>query len=458
VKLRTRLTFASAAVTSISTLLIGGFAVNSSHNSGIALLDNSLNAVAVSVRGASTAALSNALYSVQQSNMALTLVYYTARKVPSVLNLSSLTVIPNPTNNEIAASRKHPITHTGLENYRFRTMQLSDGEYLVVAASLNDIDNRYQSDLLHLILFILICLVAAGIATAALVRRDMKRIEELIGTAGEIAGGDTNVHIALDQGNSEIDQLGESLNKMVAALRHTAEIEEQAAIRMQDFLGDASHELRTPLTVVKGYVELLAGPAMADPQNRARAFERVSSEIVRMERLISDLLFLAEFGDVPLQDFESIDISEILKSHLADFSILDESRSIESRIESDVKIEGSASHMARLFSNIFGNISRHTPPSAPVRVTLIRMQDGAHLTIEDGGLGLPDGAYARGLQSFQRFDKSRSREDGGSGLGMSIIFAIAREHSASATLQRSDLGGLGVNIVFSNVVFSNLIS
>ena len=375
-----------------------------------------------------------------------------------MLNLSSLKVIPNPTNREVAASTKRPITHSGLENYRFRTMKLADGEYLVVAASLDDIDKRYQSDLLHLILFILICLVAAGIATAVLVRRDMKRIEELIGTAGEIAMGDTAVHIALDHGNSEIDQLGESLNKMVAALRRTAEIEEQAANRMQDFLGDASHELRTPLTVVKGYVELLAGPAMADPQKRAKAFERVRSEIVRMENLISDLLFLAEFGDVPIRDFESIDISEILKSHLADFSVLNESRTIDSSIESEVIIEGSGPHLARLFSNIFGNISRHTPSTAPVRVALQRMPDGVHLAIEDGGPGLPNVAYVRGLQSFQRFDKSRSRENGGSGLGMSIIFAIAREHSASVTLRCSDLGGLGIHIDFSNLVFGNLSS
>jgi two-component system OmpR family sensor kinase len=451
VKLRTRLTIASAAVTSISTLLIGGFAVNSSHNSGIALLDNSLNAVAISVRGASNAALSNALYAVQQSDVALTLVYYTAQKKASVLNISSLTVIPNPSSHEITASTKRPITHTGLEDYRFRTMQLTDGEYLVVAVSLHDLDKRYQSDLLRLILFILLCLVAAGIATAALVKRDMKQIEVLIGTAGKIAGGDTDVHIALEHGNTEIDQLAKSLNKMVVVLRHTAEIEEQATIRMQDFLGDASHELRTPLTVVKGYVELLAGLAMADPEKRARAFARVSSEIVRMENLISDLLFLAEFGDVPNDRFAPIDISQILRSHLMDFTILNESRNIESNIEAGVIIDGSAPHLARLFSNIFGNISRHTPSTAAVRVTLERTSEGVYIAIEDGGPGLPDGAYSTGMQSFQRFDKSRSRENGGSGLGMSIIFAIAREHSSTVTLQRSVLGGLGVHLFFGNL-------
>ena len=450
-KLRTRITLASAAVTSISTLLIGGFAVNASHNSGIALLDKSLNQVATSVRGHTNAALSEALYSVQQSDIALTLVYYTAQKQPSVLNESKLTVVPNPTTREMKVSLKRPMTHTGIENFRFRTIALSDGEYLVVAASLQDIDKQYRADFLRLLLFILMCLVAAGIAIWGLVRRDVKRIEVLIATAGDISSGDTEVDIAPAHGNSEIDQLAQSLNKMVAALRRTAEIEEQAAIKMQDFLGDASHELRTPLTVVKGYVELLSGKAMADPEKRARAFERVGAEIVRMETLISDLLFLAEFGDVPNQEFLKIDISEILLSHLADFSTLNDSRQIDANIEEGATIQGSTPHIARLISNIFGNISRHTPSNAPVRVTLQRVGGRVDLLIEDGGPGLPDGAYSSGIQGFQRFDKSRSREHGGSGLGMSIIFAIAREHSAHVALQRSDLGGLGIHLIFGNL-------
>lgn len=450
-KLRTRLTFASAAITSISTLLIGGFAVNASHNSGIALLDKSLNQVATSVRGHTNAALSEALYSVQQSDIALTLVYYTSNKKASVLSQSRLKVIPNPSSQDLKKSLKKPITQTGVENYRLRTIDLTDGEYLVVAASLHDIDKRYRSDLLHLIFFILICLIAAGIATWLLVRRDIKKIEVLIATAGNISSGDTDVHIEPPQGNSEIDQLAESLNRMVVALRRTAEIEEQASARMQDFLGDASHELRTPLTVVKGYVELLSGPAMADPEKRARAFERVGSEIVRMETLISDLLFLAEFGDVPDQEFSTVDISEILHSHLSDFSTLNESRKVELKIEDHVMMQGSAPHIARLLTNVFGNISRHTPADTPVRVTLKREMGGVDLLIEDGGPGLPEGAYSEGIQSFQRFDKSRSREHGGSGLGMSIIFAIAREHSGGVILESSDLGGLGVHMFFGNL-------
>ena len=450
-KLRTRLTLASAAITSISTLLIGGFAVNASHNSGIALLDKSLNSVATSVRGNTNAALSQALYSVQQSDIALTLVYYSSDKSASVLSQSRLAIIPKPSPADLKESRSRPITKSGPEDYRMRSIDLSNGEYLVVAASLHDINKRYRSDMLHLAYFLLLCLIGAGIATWVIVRRDMKRIELLIETAGDISSGDTDVHIASAQGNSEIDNLAQSLNKMVVALRHTAQVEEEASKRMQDFLDDASHELRTPLTVVKGYVELLAGSAMADPEKRMRAFERVGSEILRMENLISDLLSLAEFGDVPTLEFSEVELSQLLSSHVNDFLTLNTSRHMETNIQNHIIIQGSVPHLSRLITNVLANISRHTPVDAAVRVTLKRESEGIDLLIEDGGPGLPNSAYLQGMQSFQRFDKSRSREHGGSGLGMSIIFAIAREHSGTVTLEPSALGGLGVHVSFGNL-------
>lgn len=451
-KLRTRLTLASAAVTTISTLLIGGFSINATHNSGIALLDNSLNQVVISVQGNSNAALSQALYSVQQSDVALTLVYYLSGKAPTLLNTSRLSVIPEPTSQEIKVSLKRPLTHVGVENYRMRTIRISDHEYVVVAGSLHEIDARYKSDLVRLLIFIFLCLAVSACATWILVRRDMTKIEALIGSAKEISNGQMDVDIpSVKGGDSEVDQLAESLSRMVIALRRTAEIEEQSTKRMQDFLGDASHELRTPLTVVKGYVELLAGTAMVDPLQRRRAFERVGSEIVRMESLISDLLFLAEFGEVPTKEMSKVNLSQILQSHLGDFFALNSSRQITIDIENSVFMRGSEEHLARLFSNIFGNISRHTSPDVPVRARLRQMESGIDLVIEDGGPGLPESAYLNTLQSFQRFDMSRSRENGGSGLGMSIIFAIVREHEGTVTLERSELGGLSVHVFFGNL-------
>lgn len=450
-KLRSRLTLASAIVTVVSTLVIGGLAINSTRDTEVELLDASLSQVVTSVHGRTNAGLSEALYSAQQSEIALTLVYFLSGQPPSVLNDSKLGVLPNPSFSERKQGIKRPITHIGKETYRMRTIELTDREYLVVAVSLKEVVARYKSDLIRLSIFIFLSLIASIAITAFLVRRDTKKIEILISSAKEISLGNMDIDIPSIKGNSEVDQLAESLHRMVISLRRTVEIEELTSKRMQEFLGDASHELRTPLTVVKGYVELLSGKSMSDPEQRARAFSRVNSEIVRMETLISDLLFLAEFGHVPTQELLDVDLSKLLRSHLTDFSTFNEGREITSNIKDHLIIKGSESHLERLSVNIFANISRHTPIDAPVNVSLNRSDHGISLVIEDGGPGLPESAYKEGVQNFKRFDLSRSREDGGSGLGMSIIFAIVREHGGTITLRPSVLGGLGVHVFFGNL-------
>jgi len=217
---------------------------------------------------------------------------------------------------------------------------------------------------------------------------------------------------------------------------------------MQRFLADASHDLRTPLTVIKGYSELLSKGQISDLHDRARAFERVNSEILRMENLIHDLLLLAELGETSRPIFQDVDLSDLLASYARDFSTLYPDRQITEEIESGVSIEGSIEHLRRLIQNIFNNISRHTPVDASVKVALGPKGRKVLLTIEDGGKGLPESGYRDGVTALNRFDTSRSPETGGSGLGLSIIAAIVSEHNGILNLRKSDLGGLAVEIIF----------
>lgn len=447
-KLRTRLTLGSAIVTAVSTLVIGGFAITSSHNSAIALIDQSLDQVAISVHGQSNDALSQALFSVQTSNTSLTLVHFSADRVATVLVESNLKVVPKPSLTQLRRALVKPQSVPGTESYRMRTVKLPDDEFIIVAATLSNIDTRFNSDVEHLISFILLCLILASFATWLLMRRDIRKIEQLIDSAIEISNGDTSHEVPISSGDSEVDQLGVALNRMVVSLRQTVEVEERTARRMQEFIGDASHELRTPLTVIKGYVELLSGTRMNDSAQRERAYGRVNSEIVRMESLISDILFLAEFGESRITESETFDLSELVTAHVSDFARLNPSRRITDAIATGIRFAGIKAHMARLLTNALANISRHTPTDAPVRITLKRVNGGIELDLEDGGQGLSEEVYRSGIQSFQRFDKSRSREDGGSGLGMSIIFTIVREHGGSVLLNKSDLGGLDLHIQF----------
>ena len=229
-------------------------------------------------------------------------------------------------------------------------------------------------------------------------------------------------------------------------VRGVSRKEDQIALaKMQSFIGDASHELRTPLTVVKGYSEMLSADQFTDPEMKQRAFQRVNGEIKRMENIISDLLLLAELGEMRKPNFDDVDLSEITRSHVDDFQTLQPQRKVETSIE-EVTIKGDAEHLHRLFSNSLANIARHTPQDAPVRITLSGGEK-KKLLIEDGGPGLPDGMYGEVITHFQRFDKSRSRDKGGSGLGMSIMQAIVAEHHGSFRIRKSDLGGVALEIL-----------
>ena len=98
--------------------------------------------------------------------------------------------------------------------------------------------------------------------------------------------------------------------------------------------------------------------------------------------------------------------------------------------------------------NIFSNLKRHTPANSEVYIQLINNPDGVTFNIEDNGPGLPEEFYRQGIQAFQRFDKSRSRETGGSGLGMTIISKSVEKIGGKISLSKSKFGGLRITINF----------
>jgi signal transduction histidine kinase len=214
--------------------------------------------------------------------------------------------------------------------------------------------------------------------------------------------------------------------------------------RMQEFLGDASHELRTPLTVIKGYVEMLSKNQLKEDADKERAFSRVGTEIQRMETLVQDLLLLAELGESGARDIEKIDLSEILTAHGTDFITLNHERKVNLAISQGITIEASRDYIARFIQNALTNIVRHTDASVSVNITLTPHGKNAELIIEDGGKGLPESAYREDIRSLNRFDKSRSRENGGSGLGMSIMSAVIQKLGGRFSLRKSSLGGLAI--------------
>jgi two-component system, OmpR family, sensor kinase len=199
---------------------------------------------------------------------------------------------------------------------------------------------------------------------------------------------------------------------------------------------------------VRGYVELLGRTDISDEQ-RKRALERVTTEVSRMDRLVNDLLFLAEVDEVPHVDTTPVDLSDLAARAARDFATDHPERPVTSQIESGVVVAGRADYFERLIANALSNVARHTGAHDAARVTLDTTARDVRLVIEDAGPGLPLDVYGRAPARFHRFDDARSRTTGGSGLGLSIMSDVADALGGAMTTERSDLGGLAVVFTFT---------
>jgi signal transduction histidine kinase len=374
---RTRQLISTALITSVLSILIGGFAVVSTYRSDIAIIDKHLNQVANDIRVNPLDAISIALLSIEQNNFDITLGFA-------------------PPTGEITILRESLGTPLDGPDLRVRHIPLPEGDELIIASSLADINHSLDFNLWKLLIFIILANILASIATSLLSRSG-----------------------ALTQERAQRQ-------------------------KMQEFLGDAAHELRTPMTVVKGYAELLKGKQL-DPERESAAFDRLNSELKRMDFLISDLLMLAQLGEEGNIDFESIDIAQLVRENVAEFKEIAPTHPVTIDIDASAVLVGSEKYLQRFIQNALTNIRLHTPASTSVRVS-VKAQKQISIIIEDAGPGLPAESYGEKIRGLKRFDRSRSRDTGGTGLGMSIMNAVIERHKGTFTLRKSELGGLAIEV------------
>jgi signal transduction histidine kinase len=395
-----RLRLATIAITTLLTAGIGVFAASQTYSDDRAELSSDINQTIQAALENPGQELSASLFYLDQYSLDLSLLLLSRDGEVTTINESTRFLFEELSLSEVEAATSVAQSGEEGEHFLFRSLEISGGDYLVVAGSTESADSKLLSNLYSVAIATIAANTLAFIILTIYIRRLKRRDDD------------------------------------------------DALSRMQEFLGDASHELRTPLTVVKGYVEMLSKGQITDSETQARAFARVNAEIVRMEGLIHDLLLLAELGESAARESEGIDLSAKLRGYGEDFQLLHPSRKVALEIVDGLEIQAVGEYISRFIQNALNNISRHTPESAPVKITLKKNLKAITLTIEDGGPGLPESAYREKVRSLNRFDQSRSRENGGSGLGMSIMAAVIAKLGGEFTLQKSDLGGLAVIATF----------
>ena len=445
-KIATRLTILLIVLTTLVALSVGWFAVEASTRSQYTDLNDKINVVIRSGKGDSTAALSNALNVVQANTYDLTLDVIDPSGGVVQVNSGFVPLRKKPTLADVKASLKFVTSLPTLPGFRVRSVFIGGGDYLMVAGSTSQINQQGQHLIREVALTGLLVALVMMVLARLVMRKDLSTMERLIGYASDVAKGDDQGQIPPSVGSRDVRELQAALATMVVSLHQRIAIETRSVEAMQQFVGDASHELRTPLTVIKGYNELLTNPTINEEQ-RTRAVERVRREVDRMDALVADLLLSAEAREAPHHLSRLVDLSTLVSTRSDEFVSDHPERVVTRDIELGLSIRGREDLIDRLITNSFSNIIRHTAEGAAVRVQLRREGADALLVIEDGGTGLPE--YGVRPQRFRRFDESRSRETGGSGLGMSIMADIAEGLGGSLTTSKGTLGGLALTFRFA---------
>lgn len=334
-------------------------------------------------------------------------------------------------------------------NRRFRVLvqALPGDRYIVTATPLDNVDATTRNLIVVIAatgLSVLACVVGVTWLT---IRRGLQPIDSMIGTAGLIASGDLSQRVEHEDATTEVGQLGQALNEMLARIEDSFAAKEASERRLRQFVADASHELRTPLTSIRGYAELFRSGAASDPAGLERVMARIESEGTRMGTLVEDLLLLARLDQGRPLRHEPVDLVTLTADALMDMRVIDPERPITFEHPDVAPILGDPDRLRQVIDNLLTNARVHTDTSTPVRVTIADHDPALHLSIADDGPGLAPADVERGFDRFFRVDTARARSSGGTGLGLSIVASIVEAHGGQVTLTSEPGQGTTVTVV-----------
>jgi heavy metal sensor kinase len=317
-------------------------------------------------------------------------------------------------------------TATGQLMVSMTPIDTSSGHYLIelgiALGPIEAVQHRLLS-LLGLMLPVLVVCAAGG--GYLLVHWALRPVERMSQTAEQISVQDLDARLPVVATGDALQRLSVSLNHMLTRLRDSV----RASRR---FLDDASHELRTPLTVIKGELQEL----VANEVDRGEVCERIGSvleEVARLEHLVSGLLALSRLdaGDAQ-REWVEVNLGALAASTVEQMRLVAEDRGIQLRSSelSAVTVRGDGGRLKQVIVNLLDNAIKFTPRGGIVSVRTQARDDHGILEVRDSGIGIPADDLPRVFDRFYRVDAARSREDGGAGLGLSIVRSICSAHGA----------------------------
>jgi signal transduction histidine kinase len=245
----------------------------------------------------------------------------------------------------------------------------------------------------------------------------------------------------------EAGRLAAAINTMLDRIQQAFGAMRQSEQKVRQFAADASHELRTPLTTIRGYAELYRQGALG-PDELPNAMRRIEQEADRMSMLVAELLELARLDRTSSLDLTETDLADLVRDAAADARAVEPDRPVTAEVPLSLVVIADEPRIRQVLANLLGNVRAHTPAGTPATVRLYRRGGGAVLEVADAGPGMSDQEAARAFDRFYRGPRgSEPNGDGaGSGLGLSIVQAIAAAHGGYAAVRSAPGAGTTVQL------------
>jgi two-component system OmpR family sensor kinase len=331
-----------------------------------------------------------------------------------------------------------------LGDYRLVARQGPDGDTTVAGLPLADVRETVDRLLSLVAGSALVGVVAAGVGGVWLVRRNLAPLQRMAHTATRVA------HLKLDSGDvalaervpdadtdehTEVGQVGLAFNRMLDNVDGALQARHESERRVRQFVADASHELRTPLASIRGYAELSRREREPVPASVTHALARVESEAVRMSALVEDLLLLARLDAGRPLERTPVDVSLLAVDVVSDAHAAAPDHQWRLDLPDEpVEVRGDTHRLHQVVANLLANARTHTPSGTTVTTSVIRVGDWVRIAVHDNGPGVPPALQPSVFERFTRGDDSRNRSGGSTGLGLSIVAAVAQAHGGRVEL------------------------
>ena len=241
----------------------------------------------------------------------------------------------------------------------------------------------------------------------------------------------------------EFRQFSRSFNQMLERL-------DEGFTAQRQFTGNAAHELRTPLSLMQAQLELFSAEHPELLQETADFLRLLREQTERMTQMTKMLLEMSELKTVPCTDL--IELAPMVEEIFADLAPLADRNGIILESKGDGVMTGSDTLIYRMLFNLTENSIRYNRPNGTVRILITNEKDRLVIRVADTGCGIPEKYRESIFQPFFRVDKSRSRENGGVGLGLSLVWEIVALHGGEVRVEESSEKGTTIAVKFPAVM------